>query len=263
MDVYYNLTGAGVDGATVAVELRDVEDAVLQEGPVVPARPAGAAAVHLVAGDELVDVVAALVVAHVHRDAAVLGDRDVGALVLEAAEHRVLAGDRPRRGRVDLDDPAEAERLVRLRGQVDVHTAGQGERHEMWQVEVADADEVPQVLVECTVVVVSGDPSERDQSEHERRGDGRDAEPRASDALEADAGDDAEKSVAQGAHIQTALRRDPGRWLGSRPGGNATGTTITTTYDYKSADDTTTQTATVVESCDAAGENCTKVSSDR
>ena len=48
-----------------------------------------------------------------------LGHDDVGALVLEAAEHRVLDRRLVGRERVDLDDPAVPVRLVRLGGEVE------------------------------------------------------------------------------------------------------------------------------------------------
>ena len=63
---------------------------------------------------ELVHVLEALVVAHVDDDAAVGGERDRRALVLEAAERRPLDRRRPRIPRVDLDDPSEAVGLVRM-----------------------------------------------------------------------------------------------------------------------------------------------------
>ena len=65
-------------------------------------------------GDELVDIVEALVVAAVEHHAVVLGDGVGATLVLEAAERGAL--DRRRAGIVgiDLDDPAEAVGLVRL-----------------------------------------------------------------------------------------------------------------------------------------------------
>jgi hypothetical protein len=57
---------------------------------VLPGRP-GVALHELVFGDELVEVVEALVVAHVCHDVPVLGDDDVRALVLEPAHRGVLA----------------------------------------------------------------------------------------------------------------------------------------------------------------------------
>src|SRR5699024_5708206 len=65
-----------------------------------------------VARDELVQVVEALVVTGVGHRAAVLGDDHVRALVLEAAQRGVLARGGGGVEGVDLDDVAEAVRLV-------------------------------------------------------------------------------------------------------------------------------------------------------
>ena len=74
------------------------------------------ARLHLLAGDELVHVVEALVVAGVRDHGAVVGDVDIGALVLEPAHRGVLDGHRVWIPRVELDDVAEPVRLVgRLR----------------------------------------------------------------------------------------------------------------------------------------------------
>src|SRR5262245_17452071 len=96
--------------APVGVESGSVERALLEEFEV--RRPVrGVVATR---ADELVDVLVPLVITGVHRNPAVLGERDEGALVLETAEGRVL--DRLALGIewVDLDDPAEAVRLVRV-----------------------------------------------------------------------------------------------------------------------------------------------------
>ena len=79
---------------------------------------------HLLAGDELVHVVEAFVVAGVGDDGAVVGDVDVGALVLEPAQRGVL--DRRRVGipRVDLDDVAEPVDLVGRLGDVEARVEG-------------------------------------------------------------------------------------------------------------------------------------------
>ena len=79
---------------------------------------------HLLAGDELVHVVEALVVAGVDDDGAVVGDVDVGALVLEPAQRGVL--DRRRVGipRVELDDVAEPVDLVGRLGDVEARVEG-------------------------------------------------------------------------------------------------------------------------------------------
>ncbi len=71
---------------------------------------------HRVVRDELVEVVEALVVAHVRGDVAALPEDHVRALVLEAAERGVLHGRLAGLERVDLDDPAEAVRLVLVAG---------------------------------------------------------------------------------------------------------------------------------------------------
>ena len=73
----------------------------------------------LAGGDELVDVLEALVVAHVADHGAVVGDVDLAGLVLEAAQGGVLDRGGLRVGRVDFDDPVEAVRLVRLLGDVE------------------------------------------------------------------------------------------------------------------------------------------------
>jgi hypothetical protein len=54
--------------------------------------------------------------------------------------------------------------------------------------------------------------------------------------------------------VKTEVQRDGN--------GNAVGTTITTSFSYISADGNTAQSATVVQSCDAGGENCSEVSSE-
>ena len=72
-----------------------------------------------VPGDELVDVLVDLVVAHVRHHVPVARGGEVRALVLQATEHRVLARRGGRVVRVDLDDPTEPERLVRLGRQVE------------------------------------------------------------------------------------------------------------------------------------------------
>lgn len=65
-----------------------------------------------VARDELVEVVEALIVAHVGDGPAVRGEDHVRALVLEATHCGVLARRRRRIRRIDLDDPAEVVHLV-------------------------------------------------------------------------------------------------------------------------------------------------------
>ena len=96
----------------VAGELRDIQVALGEQPQVVLARGVAGARVVAAPGDELVDVVEPLVVAHVRDDAAVIGHDHVGALVLEAAHRGVLDRRGGRVHRVDLDDPAEAVGLV-------------------------------------------------------------------------------------------------------------------------------------------------------
>ena len=96
-------------------ELGDIERAVVEQVHV-----GGAVVrVELAGGDELVDVVEALVVAEIEDDAAVGGDDRFGTLMLEAAERGALLRQRVRVVDVDLDDPAEAVGLVRLLGEVE------------------------------------------------------------------------------------------------------------------------------------------------
>ncbi len=74
---------------------------------------------HPLVGHELVDVVEPLVVAEIGDRAAVGGQRDGGALVLEPAERGALARGGGLVVRVELDHPAEAVRLVRVLGEVE------------------------------------------------------------------------------------------------------------------------------------------------
>jgi hypothetical protein len=74
---------------------------------------------HLLARDELVHVVEAFVVAGVDHDGAVVGDVDVGALVLEPSKGGVLDRRRVRIPRIELDDVAEPVRFVRRLGEVE------------------------------------------------------------------------------------------------------------------------------------------------
>ena len=96
-------------------ELRDVERAGVEKVHV------GGAVVGIegAARHELVDVVEALVVAEIEDDASVLRHDQLGAFVLEAAERGALLRHRIRVHRIDLDDPAEAVRLVRLLADVE------------------------------------------------------------------------------------------------------------------------------------------------
>src|SRR5829696_2383511 len=69
--------------------------------------------------DELVEVLEALIIAHVDGHPAVLGQRGGRPLVLHAPKRGALARNKVRVVGVDLDHPAEGERLVRLLGQVE------------------------------------------------------------------------------------------------------------------------------------------------
>ena len=99
--------------AAVVVELRDVQRAVVERALALRAQlPPGSVA------DELVQVVAVLVVAAVDDDAALaLGAGR--ALVLDAAERGALHGRRGRVERIDLDHPAEVVELVAVLRQVE------------------------------------------------------------------------------------------------------------------------------------------------
>jgi hypothetical protein len=99
----------------VAVEAGDVERAPVEQ---VQVRPAVAPRIGP-GGDELVDVLEPGVVAHVERDPAVVGDPGGCTLVLEPAHRGALAWRGRGVGRVDLDDPAETERLVRFLREVE------------------------------------------------------------------------------------------------------------------------------------------------
>ena len=99
--------------AAVGVEARGVEGALVEQGPVRLA----AGGVPWLRRDELVDVLEALVIAHVERDATIGSEGRACALVLGASERGALHRLRLRVVGVDLDHPAEAVRLVRvLRG---------------------------------------------------------------------------------------------------------------------------------------------------
>ena len=66
------------------------------------------------AGDEAIYIVEAGIVAAIDDDAPVFVENALGAFVAEAAERGVLHRHRSRIEGIDLDDPAEAVRLVRL-----------------------------------------------------------------------------------------------------------------------------------------------------
>ncbi len=94
--------------APVRVEARHVEGAVVQQvavGRAVRRIPGPG-------GDELVEVLEDLVVAHVERDTAVAADRGRRALLLLAAHRGALDRPRVRIVRIDLHDPAEVVGLV-------------------------------------------------------------------------------------------------------------------------------------------------------
>jgi hypothetical protein len=79
----------------------------------------GAAGPDRFAADELVDVLEARVLAGIDDGPAVARHRDPGALVRRAAEGGALDRAALRIERIDLDDPAEAVRLVRMTGGVE------------------------------------------------------------------------------------------------------------------------------------------------
>jgi len=106
--------GDPLAGAVVA-QLGHVQGALLQQAQVVLAVPPAV----LPLGDELVEVLEALVVAGVHGHAVALGQGRGPALVLQPAEAGVLAWGEVGVVGVGLDHPAEAEGLVRLLGQVE------------------------------------------------------------------------------------------------------------------------------------------------
>ena len=70
-------------------------------------------------GDELVDVIEALVVAEVDRDAAVFCDDVIRAFVFEATESGAFFRNGLWVERIDFDDPAETVGLVRLFGKIE------------------------------------------------------------------------------------------------------------------------------------------------
>ncbi len=96
--------------AAVGVESRDRQRSFRQEPHI---RGAIVGIVSSV-GDEAIDIVEAGIVAAIDDDAAILVEDALGAFVAEAAERGVLHRHRMRIERIDLDDPAEAVRLVRL-----------------------------------------------------------------------------------------------------------------------------------------------------
>ena len=94
-------------------ELRHVELALFQQVGVV-------AALHVASlAHELVEELAALVVAHVDHHLAVGGQHHLGVLVLEAAEGGALLRGGPGVQRIDLDDVAGAVGLVGMPGDVE------------------------------------------------------------------------------------------------------------------------------------------------
>src|SRR4030095_9142860 len=94
----------------IGIEARDVQRAVVEQ------RGVGLAAAwrDLVAAHELVNVFEARVLSRVHHGAAVLRDPYPRALVRGAAERRALPLHRAHIIRIDLDDPPEAVRLIRI-----------------------------------------------------------------------------------------------------------------------------------------------------
>ena len=94
----------------LVVELGDGQDAVVEQvaigGRVVRRK--------LLRGDKAVDVLEGLVVTRIDDDAAVRGDDAGRGFVFEAAQRGALDRRRFPIVGVDLDDPAEAVRLVRI-----------------------------------------------------------------------------------------------------------------------------------------------------
>src|SRR5690606_31364568 len=99
-------------GGGVAGERRHVEGALVEDPHVLGPRGRRGAGRDPAAGDELVEVVEALVVAGIGDDRAVPGYVDAGALVLEPAHRGVLDRGRVRIPGIHLDDVAEAVDLV-------------------------------------------------------------------------------------------------------------------------------------------------------
>ena len=101
--------------AVTGVETRHIQRAVVQQVTV----GLGVTVVDAIAADELVDELAAFVVAHVDHCAAIAGLRQGGVLMLEAAQGGALDRGRLRIERVDLHHPAVAVEFVGVLGQVE------------------------------------------------------------------------------------------------------------------------------------------------
>ena len=103
----------------VAGEAGHVEGALVEDPHVLGACGPGVTGDDAAAGDELVEVVEALVVAGIGHDGPVGGHVDARALMLEPAHRRVLHRRRVGIPRIDLDDVAEAVDLVGFLRQVE------------------------------------------------------------------------------------------------------------------------------------------------
>ena len=113
--VLRQLTGAVNLGLGITVELTDVERALGQNAHVVLEVPL----LNFAGGDELVDVFETLVVAGVAHDRAVVGDVNLTGFMLETAHCGVLDRGGVRVRWVNLYQPEEAVRLVRLLGDIE------------------------------------------------------------------------------------------------------------------------------------------------
>ncbi len=124
LDQHVGLTGKSVGGGersravdqlqpgerAVGVEAGHRQRALVEQGHI------GGAVLGVVSalGDESIDILVPLVVARIDRDPAIAAHHGRGALVLEAAERRMLYRRRGRIVGIVFDDPAEAIRFVRL-----------------------------------------------------------------------------------------------------------------------------------------------------
>ena len=103
----------------VSAELCDVQCSGVEQSHVVAHGCLTLAVLHLSAGDELVHVVEALVVAAVGDDGAVRRDVNGGGFVLETSERCVLDRSRRRIPGIDLDDVSESVDLVGFCDQIE------------------------------------------------------------------------------------------------------------------------------------------------
>ena len=101
--------------AVARIEARHVQGAVVQQVAV----GLGVLVVDFVAADELVDELAAFVVAHVHHGVTVMGFSQRSVFMFEAAQRSSFDRRRLRIERVDFHDPAVTVELVRIFRQVE------------------------------------------------------------------------------------------------------------------------------------------------